>query len=109
MLEFLGRTDGQVKLRGLRIEPGEIEAALLSHGAVTPAAVVVRDDRLVAYVVARGPTVPSAALRGASGARLPAHMVPQGYVWLAALPRTPIGQARPARAAGAGMREARGL
>ena len=92
VVEFLGRSDGQVKLRGLRIEPGEIEAALLEHGAVAQAAVVVWRERLVAYVVAREAPVAAAALRFHLAARLPAHMLPQGYVWLDALPRTPSGK-----------------
>ena len=92
VVEFLGRSDGQVKLRGLRIEPGEIEAALVAHGAVAQAAVVVWRERLVAYVVARGAAVAAAALRAHLALRLPAHMLPQGYVWLDALPRTASGK-----------------
>ena len=92
VVEFLGRSDGQVKLRGLRIEPGEIEAALLEHGAVAQAAVVVWRERLVAYVAGRGAEVAAAALRLHLASRLPAHMLPQGYVWLAALPRTASGK-----------------
>ncbi|HEY6324026.1 MAG TPA: amino acid adenylation domain-containing protein, partial [Thermoanaerobaculia bacterium] len=90
VVEFVGRADGQVKLRGVRIEPGEIEAALLSHGSIEAAAVVVRDERLVAYMVGR--PVPSSALREHVGRRLPGSMVPSSYVWLEALPRTTSGK-----------------
>ena len=51
-LEYLGRTDDQIKLRGVRIEPGEIETVLSAHPAVASARVVVRDNRLVAYYLA---------------------------------------------------------
>src|SRR5262249_18998004 len=81
VLEFLGRADAQVKLRGLRIEPGEIETALLRHGSVLQAAVVAREDvagikRLVGYAVPVGQSIDPAALRAYLGAMLPDFMVP---------------------------------
>ncbi|MEV6767679.1 non-ribosomal peptide synthase/polyketide synthase [Nocardia sp. NPDC051030] len=86
-LIYLERTDFQVKLRGLRIELGEIESALVAVDAVRQAVVVVRDEQLVAYVVADAPgTVETAALRAAAAAALPAYMVPAAYVLLEALP-----------------------
>ncbi|HEX7243137.1 MAG TPA: amino acid adenylation domain-containing protein, partial [Longimicrobiaceae bacterium] len=96
-LEFLGRMDHQVKLRGYRIEPGEIEAALREHPAVREAVVVVREDapgaqRLVGYVVAEGATVSSGELRGHLEGRLPEHMVPGAVVALDHLPLTPTGK-----------------
>ncbi|MCK2215701.1 amino acid adenylation domain-containing protein [Actinomadura sp. ATCC 31491] len=97
-LEFLGRLDDQVKLRGLRIEPGEIEAALRALPAVRDAAVIVREDRLVAYVTpgeaepdrSAGPD--HAALRAALKRTLPDHMVPAAFVTLDALPLGPSGK-----------------
>jgi amino acid adenylation domain-containing protein len=92
VLEFVGRLDRQVKIRGQRIELGEIEAVLLEHAAVATAAVVVRDDRLVAYVVARKEAVPAAELRRHLSERLPEAMVPAAFVWLRALPMTVSGK-----------------
>ncbi|MEU9386558.1 amino acid adenylation domain-containing protein, partial [Streptomyces sp. NPDC048279] len=92
-LDYLGRTDRQVKLRGNRIEPGEIEAALTRHPAVARGAVVVRDQRLVAYAVpAAGAVADPAELRAALADALPAPLVPEAYVVLDDLPLTPSGK-----------------
>jgi amino acid adenylation domain-containing protein len=95
-LEILGRTDFQLKLRGFRLEPGEIEATLLALPGVAAAVVVLReiagDPRLVAYLVPAGPAPPEDELLGALRATLPAWMVPARIVWLAALPLTPNGK-----------------
>jgi amino acid adenylation domain-containing protein len=97
-LEFLGRTDRQVKLRGFRIEPGEIEARLREHPGVAEAVVDLRADtagerRLVAYLVPSGATAPSAAeLRAHLGATLPDYMLPGAFVTLEALPLTANGK-----------------
>ncbi|WP_435834378.1 amino acid adenylation domain-containing protein, partial [Streptomyces albogriseolus] len=95
-LEFLGRADRQVKVRGFRIEPGEIEAALTRDPQVREAVVVVRDQdpgrgRLIGYVTPAAPArrPGPARLRAALAAALPAHMVPSAIVVLDALPLTP--------------------
>jgi amino acid adenylation domain-containing protein len=110
-LDFCGRIDRQVKVRGFRIEIGEIEAALLAHPAVHEAAVTVweprgGDRRLVAYVVPRpGHDLAAADLRRHLRTSLPEHMVPALVVPLAELPRSPHGKldrrALPAPAAAA--------
>lgn len=93
-LEHLGRADNQVKLRGLRVELGEIEAALRALESVRDAAVLLRDDlpggpALVGYVVPAQDTEP---LRRALRERLPAHMVPGRFMFVDALPLTGNGK-----------------
>ncbi|WP_181799049.1 non-ribosomal peptide synthase/polyketide synthase [Kitasatospora acidiphila] len=90
-LEYLGRTDDQVKIRGFRIELGEIEHALTEHQQIAQAAVLVRDDRLVGYVVPRG-ELDQARLREHLAATLPDYMVPAALVVLDELPRTVNGK-----------------
>jgi thioesterase domain-containing protein/acyl carrier protein len=95
-LEFAGRLDYQVKVRGYRIEPGEVEAALEGCSGVRQAVVVVREDtagdqRLVGYVAA-GEEVSGAQLREAVRGRLPEYMIPAAVVVLAELPLTPNGK-----------------
>ena len=89
-LVFAGRADDQVKVRGFRVEPGEIESALSGHPGVAQAAVTVRADRLLAYVSPAGVDVQ--AVRDDLAARLPNHMVPAVVVALDALPTTPNGK-----------------
>jgi acyl carrier protein len=96
-LMILGRTDSQVKVRGYRVELGEIEAALRRHEAVTGCVVVLREDvpgerRLVAYVVG---DADAEALRAFLRRSLPEHMVPDAFVPLETLPRTPTGKIDP--------------
>ncbi|MEU7739320.1 amino acid adenylation domain-containing protein [Nonomuraea sp. NPDC049158] len=87
LLEFLGRVDEQVKVRGFRIEPGEVEHCLRAHPDVRQAAVVVRDGELVAYVVGE-----TAELAEHVAGRLPPYMVPAHWVVLDALPLTANGK-----------------
>lgn len=93
-LEYRGRSDDQIKLRGVRIEPAEIEAVLAAHAAVASARVVARAGRLVAYYVGaeRSQRDPAAELRRHAGAALPSHMVPSGYVRVSEFPLTPSGK-----------------
>lgn len=97
-IEFLGRTDHQVKLRGFRIELGEIEAVLVQHPAVREAVVIVREDipgekRLVAYLIPnQRPAPPVSELRRFLKQELPDYMVPSAFVLLSALPLTPNGK-----------------
>ena len=97
-LEFLGRVDQQVKVRGFRVELGEVEAVLASHERVRECVVAAREDesgslRLVAYVVARqARTLTAGELRRHALRTLPDYMVPQSFVMLAELPKTANGK-----------------
>ncbi len=97
-VEFLGRLDQQIKIRGFLVEPGEIEAELATHPAVIDPVVIAFDDnlgerRLAAYVLPRGKQRPSTAeLRAYLAALLPDHMVPSVYVVLDRLPLLPSGK-----------------
>jgi amino acid adenylation domain-containing protein len=96
-LEFLGRRDNQVKILGIRIEPGEVEAALTEHSAVRAAVVVDREyehgeKRLIAYVVFRGDPSSVDDLRRFLQRKLPRYMLPLEYEVLEALPLTSNGK-----------------
>jgi len=93
-LEFVGRADSQVKVRGFRVEPGEVEAALARHPAVAECAVVARRRAdgtvgLEGHVVTRSDSLADAGeLRSFLRRRLPEHMVPGAFAVHAELPRT---------------------
>jgi amino acid adenylation domain-containing protein len=97
-LQFLGRTDNQVKIRGIRIELGEIEAALKRHERVRQVVVLARDDgtsdkRIVAYVVsADGAELDAGMLRAYVKNQLPDYMIPAAFVQLEAMPISPNGK-----------------
>lgn len=98
-IEFIGRIDQQVKLRGFRIEPGEIEAVIALHPAVRQSVVMVREDspgdkRLVAYVVCAADVPPAMIddLKKLLHSRLPHYMIPQAIVMMPALPLTANGK-----------------
>ncbi|MGW8438187.1 non-ribosomal peptide synthetase [Nocardiopsis sp. NPDC055879] len=97
VLELIGRIDHQTKIRGLRVEPGEVTASLLTHPGVAEGVVVAREDggrtRLVAYHVPEEGIEPSiASLREHIGATLPEYMVPSSFVELRRLPLSPNGK-----------------
>jgi acyl-coenzyme A synthetase/AMP-(fatty) acid ligase len=98
-IEFLGRTDNQVKIRGHRVELGEIEAALNQHPAVLDNVVVAHargswgEKSLVGYVVLRQQSATSVTeLRSFLKEKLPESMIPSEFLMLEALPRTPNGK-----------------
>src|SRR5262249_46382147 len=97
-LEYLGRIDSQVKLRGFRIEPGEIETTLQAHPAVQEAVVILREEDearryLVAYVVVRAGSSPEASqMQEYLHKQLPDYMVPTFIVFLESMPLTPNGK-----------------
>ncbi|TDD94832.1 non-ribosomal peptide synthetase [Actinomadura rubrisoli] len=94
VVEFIGRRDEQVKLRGNRVEPGEIEGVLSRHPAVSAARVVVVEGLLVAYYVPaeQAAETDGDELRRHCAALLPEYMVPAGYVPLERIPLTPVGK-----------------
>ncbi|RKG86188.1 non-ribosomal peptide synthetase, partial [Corallococcus sp. CA053C] len=99
-LEFLGRLDSQVKLRGFRIEPAEVSSLLREHPSVLDAFTLLREDtpgvqRLVAYVVPRDEAPEDSSLRAMLKARLPEYMVPAAFVFLDLLPLTSNGKLDP--------------
>ena len=90
---FRGRVDGQVKVRGHRIEPAEVAAALNRLPAIAASVVVVRDGELIAYVLlSAGATAAAGELRGALAETLPDYMVPARFATLGALPLTANGK-----------------
>ena len=98
-LEFLGRADRQVKVRGFRIELAEIEKALRAQAEIGSAAVILHDDQgtrgkeIIAYVTPANGTAPDhAALRLSLSQQLPGHMIPAAFITLDALPLTPNGK-----------------
>ena len=97
-LEFLGRADDQIKINGIRVEPGEIEATLLALPGIAAAVVTLYEDaagvrRLTAYLVPSSGAVPATEnVRAALERQLPRNMVPTFFVWLDAMPMTPNGK-----------------
>jgi amino acid adenylation domain-containing protein len=92
-LEYVGRADRQVKVRGIRVEPGEVEAVLASHPRLSRAAVIAVGGRLTAFVVpANGDPPDLPDLHAFLAGRLPAHLIPAALLPIGELPRTPNGK-----------------
>jgi surfactin family lipopeptide synthetase A len=97
-IEFIGRVDHQIKIRGVRVEPAEVERALRQHPSILAAILVAYEDkrdhtRLVAYVVPEPDSTPTVhELRGYIAQYLPEHLIPAGFVFLDALPLNPHGK-----------------
>ncbi|MFG2169744.1 amino acid adenylation domain-containing protein, partial [Micromonospora chersina] len=91
-LQFLGRIDHQIQIRGHRVEPGEIQHVLTAHPAIDAAVVTAHDQRLVAYVVVPDGMPPADELRAHLASALPGYMIPAVFVELAALPLNPNGK-----------------
>ena len=97
-IEYLGRKDHQVKIRGQRVELGEVETALRTHPEIREVAATLRayspgDNRIVAYFIPTGDRAPSSrALRTHLASKLPDYMIPSAFVPLAAFPQTPSGK-----------------
>jgi len=107
-IDFLGRSDHQLKIRGIRIEPGEIEAALTLHPLIRESVVVASGEgnlkRLIAYFSANSDSSPpSSELKDYLAALMPAHMIPTAFVCLSALPLTPNGKVDRTALAAAGL------
>ncbi|WP_316836959.1 polyketide synthase [Pedobacter nutrimenti] len=96
-IEFLGRKDGQVKIRGNRVEIGEIEIAIMQQANISQAAVALREDQpgrksLVAYVVGQNDNKDGLYLKNQLSNLLPDYMVPSSVVWMDELPKTTSGK-----------------
>ncbi|PTS96737.1 type I polyketide synthase [Pedobacter sp. HMWF019] len=96
-IEFLGRKDGQVKIRGNRVEIGEIEIAIMQQADISQVAVVLREDQpgrkyLVAYVVGQNDNKDGLLLKSQLADLLPDYMVPSTVVWMDELPKTTSGK-----------------
>ncbi|MDZ8187884.1 MAG: amino acid adenylation domain-containing protein [Nostoc sp. ChiSLP02] len=96
-LEILGRRDHQVKIRGIRIEPGEIETVLAQHPDILQTVVIAREDvpgdlRLVAYIIPNQKAITISEVRHFLSTKLPQYMLPSAFVVLDAMPLTPNGK-----------------